>query len=478
MIQFLLNNTPVSYQMERPDLTVLDYLREYRYLRGTKEGCASGDCGACTAVLVEQGEHGLEYRNFNSCITFLGSLHGRQLITVEHLKHNDRLHPVQQAMVDQHGSQCGFCTPGFVMSLFSLYKTSQTGRITNHEENIKEYLSGNLCRCTGYFPIVRAAEQSLTDPEPDQFNHASAKISDILANISDQPDSEPANFHAPTSVRELSRLKNDCPNARLLAGGTDLALEVTQQHRDLHEIIYLGRVPELRAFNRTETRIEIGATVTLDRLDIELGDDFPELRALLKRFGSRQIRNLGTVGGNIANASPIADITPVLIAMNATCVLESIEGQREMPLEAYFLGYRQTELKANEFIRCVHLPVPAENARLKICKISKRMDDDISAVCLAALIHMEDGITTGIRMTLGGMAAIPKRAIRCEAALLDQSLEPEVIEQAKLALVRDFQPITDVRASAAYRIEVAKNLLDRLRIELSENPPVTRIGQL
>ena len=478
MIQFLLNNTPISCQMERPDLTVLDYLREYRYLRGTKEGCASGDCGACTAVLVEQGEHGLEYRNFNSCITFLGSLHGKQLITVEHLKDNDRLHPVQQAMVDQHGSQCGFCTPGFVMSLFSLYKTSQTGRITNHEENIKEYLSGNLCRCTGYFPIVRAAEQSLADPGPDQFNHASREVSDLLARISDLSESEPANFHAPTSVRELARLRNDCPNARLLAGGTDLALEVTQQHRDLHEIIYLGRVQELRAFNRTETRIEIGATVTLDRLDIELGDDFPELRALLKRFGSRQIRNLGTVGGNIANASPIADITPVLIAMNATCVLESLEGQREIPLENYFHGYRQTEIRDNEFIRCVNIPVPANNMHLKICKISKRLDDDISAVCLAALINVEDGKTTHIRMAFGGMAAIPKRAIHCEKALLDQPLEPRVIEQARAALDRDFQPISDVRASAAYRMDVAKNLLDRICLELSGNPPVTRIDQL
>ncbi len=478
MIQFLLNNTPISYQMERPDLTVLDYLREYRYLRGTKEGCASGDCGACTAVLVEQGEHGLEYRNFNSCITFLGSLHGKQLITVEHLKDNDRLHPVQQAMVDQHGSQCGFCTPGFVMSLFSLYKTSQTGQITNHEENIREYLSGNLCRCTGYFPIVRAAEQSLADPGPDQFNNASREVSDILAKIDDLSESEPTNFHAPTGVRELARLRNDRPNARLLAGGTDLALEVTQQHRDLHEIIYLGRVQELRAFNRTETRIEIGAMVTLDRLDIELGDDFPELRALLKRFGSRQIRNLGTVGGNIANASPIADITPVLIAMNATCVLESFEGQREIPLENYFHGYRQTEIRDNEFIRCVNIPVPANNMHLKICKISKRLDDDISAVCLAALINVEDGKTIHIRMAFGGMAAIPKRAIHCEKTLLDQPLEPRVIEQAKAALDRDFQPISDVRASATYRMDVAKNLLDRICLELSGNSPVTRIDQL
>ncbi|MCY4150239.1 MAG: xanthine dehydrogenase small subunit [Gammaproteobacteria bacterium] len=478
MIQFLLNDTPISYEMERPDLTVLDYLRECRYLRGTKEGCASGDCGACTAVLVEQGEQGLEYRNFNSCITFLGSLHGKQLITVEHLKSHDRLHPVQQAMVDQHGSQCGFCTPGFVMSLFSFYKTAQAGRITSHEENIKEYLSGNLCRCTGYFPIVRAAEQSLSHHEPDQFDQSSKSVSGILAKINDQPGSEPAQFHVPTSARELAKLKNDYPKARLLAGGTDLALEVTQQHRDLDEIIYLGRVQELCALDRAETRIQIGSAVTLDRLDIELGDDFPELRTLLKRFGSRQIRNVGTVGGNIANASPIADITPVLIAMNATCVLESIKGQREILLEDYFLGYKKTELKGNEFIRCVNVPVPDKNTHLKICKVSKRVDDDISAVCLVALISVVDGVATHIRMAFGGMAAIPKRATRCEMALLDQPLETRVVEQAKAALDQDFQPISDVRASAGYRIDVAKNLLDRIFLELSENPPVTRIDQL
>ncbi len=476
MIQFLMNDQLISYDMERPDLTVLDYLREHRYLRGTKEGCASGDCGACTAVMVKKGDHGLEYRNFNSCITFLGSLHGKQLITVEHLKDNDRLHPVQQAMVDQHGSQCGFCTPGFVMSLFCLYKTHQTGQITNHKENINEYLSGNLCRCTGYFPIVRAATQSLTNTEPDQFDRSAKTVSKILTNINDQQGE--TNFYAPKSVGELTRLKNDYPDARLLAGGTDLALEVTQQHKSLQKMIYLGEVQEIGTIHRTETEIEIGATVTLDQLDIELGDHFPELRALLKRFGSRQIRNLGTVGGNIANASPIADITPVLIAMNATCVLESIEGQRKVLLEEYFLGYKQTELLNKEFIRCITLPVPDDNMHLKISKVSKRMDDDISAICLVALISVIDGITSSIRIACGGMAAIPKRAINCEKVFLDRPLQSSVIEQAKAALDQDFQPISDVRASATYRMETAKNLLDRIYIELTDKSPATRVDQL
>ncbi len=476
MIQFLINNQLVSFDMEQPDLTVLDYLREHQYLRGTKEGCASGDCGACTAVMVKPGEHGLEYRSFNSCITFLGSLHGKQLITVEHLKDRDRLHPVQQAMVDQHGSQCGFCTPGFVMSLFCLYKAHQTGQITNHKKNINEYLSGNLCRCTGYFPIVRAATQSLNNPEPDQFDRSAKTVYNILNNINDQ--TEHKSFYAPKSVRELATLKNDYPEARLLAGGTDLALEVTQQHKDLHKIIYLREVQEMGTIHRTETEIEIGATVTLDQLDIELGDVFPELRALLKRFGSRQIRNIGTVGGNIANASPIADITPVLIAMNAICVLESVQGQRKFQIEDYFLGYKKTVLEDNEFIRCITVPVPDESMQLKICKVSKRIDDDISAICLVALISVVEGITTHVRMAYGGMAAIPKRAAHCEKALLGQPFESSVIEQAKTALDQDFQPISDVRASASYRMEIAKNLLDRIYHELTGNSPATRVDHL
>lgn len=478
MVKFLLNDMPVSFEMERPDITVLEYLREYRNLRGTKEGCASGDCGACTAVMVERGEHGLAYRNFNSCITFLGMLHGKQLITVEHLQESGRLHPVQQAMVDQHGSQCGFCTPGFVMSLFSLYKSCQSGLALSDEHHIKEYLSGNLCRCTGYFPIVRAAEQSLAAAKTDQFDRASESVQQSLEEIQNPVHSKPCHFHAPSTIRQLAKLKNQHPHARLLAGGTDLALEATQQHKNLQNIIYLGRVKELSLFKRTRHRIEIGAAVTLDKLDRELGSDYPELRSLLKRFGSRQIRNLATIGGNIANASPIADVTPVLLALNAVCRLQSVAGQRHIPLEDYFLSYKRTELRANEFIRSVFFPLPAKNARLKICKVSKRIDDDISAVCLAALVAMEDGMISNIRLAFGGMAAIPKRALYCEEVLRSQPFEMSAINRAKSALDQDFQPISDVRASAAYRLEVAKNLLDRIYLELSGAAVATRVDQL
>lgn len=478
MIRFLLNDTLVSVEADRPDITVLEYLREHQYLRGTKEGCASGDCGACTAVIAEQTEHGLEYRNINSCIAFLGTLHGKQLITVEHLQENRRLHPVQQAMVDQHGSQCGFCTPGFVMSLFCLYKSCQTGLAANDQKHIHEYLRGNLCRCTGYFPIVKAAEKALSAPEADRFDQLSESVRQTLSEIKDAQELGQGDFYAPRSVSELAGLKNRNPNARLLAGGTDLALEVTQQHKDLEKIIYLGRVQELLSVTRTRSNIEIGAAVTLDRLDVELGEIYPELRSLLKRFGSRQIRNLGTVGGNIANASPIADVTPVLIALNATCVIESVDGQRQVFLEDYFLDYKQTVLQDNEFIRSVIIPLPSDQAQLKICKVSKRFDDDISSVCLAALIIVEDGMTTSIRLAFGGMAAIPKRALHCEGALLNQSFESGIIDQAKAALSKDFQPISDVRASLDYRLQVAKNLLDRISLELSGTAIATRVDRL
>lgn len=466
MIRFFLNNERISLEMDRPDLTVLDYLRERRHLKGTKEGCASGDCGACTAVLAEVEGDTLVYRNFNSCIAFAGSLHGKQLITVEHLKQEGSLHPVQRAMVDQHGSQCGFCTPGFVMSLFSLYKTSQSASGPQDAETCKEFLAGNLCRCTGYRPILDAADQAIDNPQQDHFDRASRHTMEQLSGIGTRRH-RAGGFYLPETARQLARLRHDLPDARLLGGGTDLALEVTQQLKDLGGLIYLGNVRELNRVEETDGAFEIGAATNLVRLEELLGATYPELSALLKRFGSRQIRNVATVGGNLANGSPIGDLAPVFMALDARITLQDIEGTRTLPLDGFFKAYRRTALRDGEFIRSVSIPRLPETARLKVYKVSKRIDDDISTVCLACAITLQDGRIEKCRMAFGGMAEKTERARNTERALAGNPLDASTIGLAQAALAQDFQPISDVRATAQYRLQVAGNLLERMRLELS-----------
>ena len=477
MVCFLLNNTPISLDLGQPDITVMEFLREQHNLCGTKEGCASGDCGACTAVMAQADGKTLTYQNFNSCITFLGSLHGKQLITVEHLKDKGKLHSVQQAMVDQHGSQCGYCTPGFVMSMFCLYKSCQKGTvITPHK--IKEFLCGNLCRCTGYKPIIKAVEQSLASLQTDQFDRNLTETTKLLLKINRRGKSEQTGFHMPESVSQLTKLKNRYPEARLLGGGTDLALEVTQQLREIDNIIYLGHVQELAEIKHSNGITEIGAGTTLENFDRTLGSVYPEISTLMQRFGSRQIRNLGTVGGNIANASPIADLPPVFIVLGAELVLQSADDLRSIPIEEYFTDYRKTVLRQHEFIRSIVIPVQPEGQQLKIYKISKRIEDDISAVCLACSITLEQDQIKQFRLAFGGMAAIPKRALNCEAVLTNKALNAENVKLAQQALEEDFQPISDVRASADYRLQVAKNLLERMRLELSNEKFPTQIDAL
>jgi len=472
-IRFLLNNELKTLSDSNPNTSVLQYLRSEQGHSGTKEGCASGDCGACTAVIAEADGDKLRYKTINSCITLLPSLHGKQLITVEGLKDGETLHPAQQAMVDCHGSQCGFCTPGFVMSLFALQKNHETP----NKAETREALAGNLCRCTGYRAIVDAAalltEMAAGEKGNDQFDRLQADTLRQLKEINrttltELSDGQHLAF-SPTSIGELAQLLQNNPQARLLAGGTDLALEITQQLKQLDTLIYVGNVQELLRSSETDDTLSVGAAVPYSEFTLRLIREHPEFGAMIERLGSLQIRNQGTLGGNIGNASPIADTPPVLIALGANLTLRRGQHVRSLPVEDYFIDYKVTAQRDSEFIQSVEIPKAKADHHLKVYKISKRIDDDISAVLGAFHLCIEDGQIKTARIAYGGMAAIPKRASHCEAALLDQAWSQDTIEQAMAALEQDFTPLTDVRASEHYRMQVAKNLLQKCYLEL-ENP--------
>ncbi|MGG5217491.1 MULTISPECIES: xanthine dehydrogenase small subunit [Rahnella] len=463
MIQFLMNGR-IHTENLPADTTVLQYLRRDAGRCGTKEGCASGDCGACTVVLAEPQGDALSYRTVNACLTFMPAVHGKQLITVEDLKHRGELHHVQQAMVDNHASQCGFCTPGFVMSLFALEKQQQTFSVPQTQHA----LSGNLCRCTGYRPIMDAAKAICDAPQPDQFDADARLTLDKLRAISATGE--------PVSIDELADRYLAQPDARLVAGGTDLALEVTQRYQRLPELISLSHIPELKVITLTGQAIHIGAAASLSDCMSVLHDEFPEFGELLERFASQQIRNQGTFGGNIANGSPIGDGGPVLLALGASLLLRRGAEQRELPLDKFFLGYRKTALQPGEFIEQIRIPRNSGVARqLRIYKVSKRLEDDISAVCAALHIEVQKGVVIHARVAFGGMAEVAKRAISCEAQLLGQPWQTATIERACQALELDFTPISDFRASREYRMQVAKNLLRRCHIEMTSPETLMRV---
>jgi xanthine dehydrogenase small subunit len=477
-ICFLLNNEVLTIENIDPNLTVLQYLREIQFNTGTKEGCASGDCGACTVVLAEldsDDNNQLTYNSINACITFVGSIHGKQLITVEDLKDGAKLHHAQQTMVDNHGTQCGFCTPGFVMSSFALHK--HNNQPTRAE--VLEALAGNLCRCTGYRSIIEAAITSSEGIEEDSFAKHYQQTVESLKELKKLPSpilsGNDHHFKAPKNIDELAIELTHEPKSTLLAGGTDLALSVTQNLATIDKLVYVGNVEELTALSETDTHIVIGSALPYSKFIKTLHHYYPDLGEMIERIGSKQVRNNGTLGGNIGNASPIGDMPPALIALGATMTLHLNGEERTILVEDYFVDYKKTVLKSSEFIKSIQIPKPREGQILKLYKISKRIDDDISAVLAAFFIEQNGQEVTNVRLAFGGMAAIPKRATAAEAALLSQVLSKETIDSTKEALSHDFTPMSDVRASDKYRMKVAQNLIEKCYLELQSKTIETRV---
>ncbi len=482
-LKFILAGQVEELRNCEPTRTVLEYLREDKGLKGTKEGCAEGDCGACTVVIGELRDNAIHYRAVNSCIQFLATLDGKQLLTVEDLSragdHTEtELHAVQQAMVDQHGSQCGLCTPGFVMSLFAMYHNEPERDVERTDIDLG--LAGNLCRCTGYAPIVRAAEQALKADRKDHFTENKARyieqLESIQASVGLEISSENGSFYAPRSSNELCALLQAHPQAVMVAGATDVGLWVTKQYRKLDTVIYLGAVTELTQIDDDGNYLRIGAAVSYTEATQAITCRYPAFLPLIERIGATQVRNAGTIGGNIANGSPIGDMPPGLIAAGARLALRSTRGQRIIDLEDYFISYGKQDLRAGECVEQILLPVPAEDQLFATYKISKRFEQDISAVCGAFCLQIENAIITNARICFGGMAETPKRTRACEQALNGNTWGQETINHAMQAMAGDFTPLTDMRASASYRMRVAQNLLQRFFLENTSNPYPVRLG--
>ncbi|MFH1806534.1 MAG: xanthine dehydrogenase small subunit [Pseudomonadota bacterium] len=478
-IRFLLGDEERHLRGMDPQMTVLNYLRLQERKCGTKEGCAEGDCGACTVVLGEaDGKGSLQYRTVNACIQFLPTLDGKQVLTVEHLKSPDgSLHPVQQAMVDTHGSQCGFCTPGFVMSLYQMWLDGGT----DDRGAINDALAGNLCRCTGYGPIIEAARKAggIAASDPAE-HHRRAAIADRLARLTGDKamlaiEHPAGRFFAPKTADQLAQLLVTHPDATVLAGGTDVGLWVTKHLRRLDPVIYLGDVADLKSVVMVGDDLHIGAGATYSAAHEALGRLSPDLGELVRRIGSRQIRNAGTVGGNIANGSPIGDMPPALIALGARLVLRMGNVRREIPLQDFFITYGKQDRAKGEFVETVIVPKPADVTQFRAYKISKRFDQDITAVLGAFAITLENGVVADLRVTFGGMAGTPMRARQCEDALRGKPWNMANLEAARQALARDFTPMSDMRASKEYRTLVAQNLLTRLYFETTSPGVATRL---
>lgn len=474
-LRYLLDGQVREVADADPTRTVLEHLRGDLRRLGTKEGCAEGDCGACTVLLGELSADSerVAWRAVNCCIQFLPMIDGKALLTVESLAEGGKrkLHPVQKAMVDHHGSQCGFCTPGVVMSL---YARAIGGSGT--EAPIDEVLAGNLCRCTGYGPIIAAAEATPREDAPDVLEPLRALRRDSPMRLEhvDHLRGVTRRWMSPRTLGQLADFTKAHPDAVIIAGATDVGLWVTKQRRSLDTLIFVGEVAELKEIEETPIGLRIGAGVSYTDALPALARVSEDLGAMMRRLGSTQVRNSGTIGGNIANGSPIGDMPPALIALGATLHLRQGETLRDLPLEDYFLAYGRQDRRRGEFVEAVTVPRPGPGVTLKVFKLSKRFDQDISAVCGAFLIGCEGGEVVSARIAFGGMAATPKRARACETALIGRPWTSTTIELAAGALAEDFQPISDMRASAAYRLLAARNLLRKVFIESTETA-ATRI---
>ena len=480
-IRFFFDGKIVEVEGSATSRTVLQWLREDARRTGTKEGCAEGDCGACTVIVGEPAADGtLHLQTVNACIRLLPTLDGKALFTVEDVKPAaDTLHPIQRALIDTHASQCGYCTPGIVMSLTASYERHLDANTRPTRQQLGDDLAGNLCRCTGYKPILDAGERMFDAPAVRLDTSAALKALNALSNddfeyraASAADASRETAFHAPRSIATLAALLLAKPDARLIAGGTDIGLWVNKQLRDLGDQIYLGEVAELRNIETRNNVLSIGAGASLEEAWSALTSNWPVLKETWLRFASPPIRNAGTMGGNVANGSPIGDSAPVLIALDAVLLLRRGETQRRIALGEFYTGYMTNQLLPGEFIQAIEVPLSATADTLRVYKITKRFDSDISAV-LGAFRVARNGSSIGdVRLVFGGMAATVKRAANAEAALRGQAYNKAAIEAAALALAKDFEPISDMRASAAYRLEVSRNLLRRFWLETRPDNPL------
>ncbi|GGH37913.1 xanthine dehydrogenase small subunit [Cribrihabitans marinus] len=471
-IRFLLNDQTVTLDRVGASDTLLDFLRLERRLTGTKEGCAEGDCGACTVLVGRLQDGAVRYEPVNACIRFLASLDGCHVVSVEYLSGPEgRLHPVQQAMVEHHGSQCGFCTPGFVMSLYALWMENPDPS----ETEIETALQGNLCRCTGYEPIIRAAKAAtaLGTPAEDALTRERDSVLRKLEALRDgrrvvisRGDSR---CILPASVDDLAEVLVENPKATMVAGATDVGLWVTKFLRDISPVVLLSHLDGLRNLTVGAESIEIGAGVNYTDSRGALTADYPQLGAFWDRIAGWQIRNMGTIGGNVANGSPIGDTPPVLIALGATITLRRGSERRRLPIEDFFIDYGKQDLAEGEFLEAISVPRPTAGAIHAAYKISKRRDEDISSVCAAFNVNVTDGRITEARIAFGGMAATPKRAANAEAALVGAAWSEAALIAAADRLEDDFTPLTDWRASSEYRMQVSKNLFRRFWLESQDS---------